>query len=68
MKVVQIPRRFVRDAWGGTETVVLETARRLIARGVETEILCPAALASGWKKKSMALPFFEPPIFIHISV
>jgi len=45
MTTVQIPRRFVREAWGGTETVVLETAKRLIARGHETEVLCPNALA-----------------------
>ncbi|GAB4455773.1 MAG: hypothetical protein OHK0029_12410 [Armatimonadaceae bacterium] len=45
MKIAQIPRRFVRHEWGGTETVVLETCRRLLQRGHETEILCPNALA-----------------------
>lgn len=45
MNIVQVPRRFVRDEWGGTETVVLETARRLKQSGHRTEILCPNALA-----------------------
>ena len=45
MNVVQIPRRFVTSDWGGTETVVLETCKRLLMFGHQTEILCPAALA-----------------------
>ncbi len=45
MKIVQVPRRFVRHAWGGTETVVLETSKRLIQQGHTTEILCPNALS-----------------------
>lgn len=44
MNIVQIPRRFTRSRWGGTETVVLETCRRLLARGHETEILTTRAL------------------------
>ena len=45
MTIVQVPRRFVRSHWGGTETVILETSRRLLANGHRTEILCPDALA-----------------------
>lgn len=30
--------------WGGTETVILETARRLLAMGHDTKIFCPNAL------------------------
>lgn len=45
MKIVQVPRRFVRSEWGGTETVVLETSKRLLKFGYDTEILCPNALA-----------------------
>lgn len=45
MNIVQVPRRFVSGEWGGTETVILETAKRLIARGHHTEILCPMALS-----------------------
>lgn len=46
LNVIQIPRRFVRTEWGGTETVILETSKRLIATGHRTEILCPRALAT----------------------
>lgn len=44
MKSLQIPRRFTRRAWGGTETVVLETSRRLNALGHEAKVVCPNAL------------------------
>lgn len=46
MYVVQVPRRFVRSDWGGTETVILETAKQMIDRGHRTEIFCPNALAT----------------------
>ena len=46
LSVVQIVRRFVRDEWGGTETVILETSKRLLALGHHTEVLCTNALAS----------------------
>jgi glycosyltransferase involved in cell wall biosynthesis len=45
MNIVQVPRRFVRSDWGGTETVILETSRRLLGMGHHTEIVCPNALA-----------------------
>lgn len=45
MDIVHIPRRFTRQDWGGTETVVLETCKRLLRMGHRTEILCPNALA-----------------------
>ncbi|MEI6385413.1 MAG: glycosyltransferase family 4 protein [Spirochaetota bacterium] len=45
MRIAHIPRRFVREAWGGTETVVLELARRQIAGGDEASILTSMALA-----------------------
>lgn len=44
MKSIQVPRRFTRSAWGGTETVVLETSRRLNALGHEAKVVCPNAL------------------------
>lgn len=43
--IAQIPRRFERSHWGGTETVVIETAKRILASGHETEILCADALS-----------------------
>lgn len=42
---MQIPRRFVRSAWGGTETAILATTKCLQAAGHHVEILCPRALA-----------------------
>ena len=45
MHVIQVPRRFVRSHWGGTETVILETSKGLLALGHETEIFCPSALS-----------------------
>lgn len=45
MKIAMVPRRFVQSEWGGTETVVLQTARCLKALGHETVIVCPNALA-----------------------
>jgi len=44
MKIINIPRRFTRDEWGGTETVLLETCRRLLGAGHEAEIFTPRAL------------------------
>lgn len=46
MKTIQVPRRFARDEWGGTETVILETSKRLNQLGHPTQILCANALAS----------------------
>ena len=46
MRVIQVPRRFVRSDWGGTETVILETSKALLALGHHTEIYCPRALST----------------------
>lgn len=43
--IVQIPRRFVRSTWGGTETLVLETSRCLRRLGHEVEVYTTRALA-----------------------
>ncbi len=45
MKIVQIPRRFVRSDWGGTETVILESCKQLL-KNHQTEVLCPNALSN----------------------
>lgn len=45
MRAIHIPRRFVLDSWGGTETVVAESCRRLSAHDVACEVFCPAALS-----------------------
>lgn len=43
MRCIQLARRLSPADWGGTETVILETSRRLVRRGCETEILCTTA-------------------------
>ena len=44
LKVIQIPRRFVEDEWGGTETAILQTSRVLNARGNDSVIYTTTAL------------------------
>lgn len=65
MKVLQVARRFTRRAWGGTETVVLETSRQLLARGHQTQVLCSTALDSQPEERLEVLqvrrfPYFYP--------
>jgi len=65
MNIVQIPRRFVRSHWGGTETVIIETCKRLLDMGHQTEILCPNALATGESEvidgvRVRRFPYFYP--------
>ncbi len=45
MHIAQLPRRFVESHWGGTETVILETCKRLVQKGHNTKIFCPNALS-----------------------
>lgn len=43
--IPQLARRFVFEEWGGTESVIWETTRRLQQRGLQTEILATRALS-----------------------
>lgn len=45
MRTVQLARRFVREDWGGTETVISETSQRMLAMGHPTEVWCTLATA-----------------------
>lgn len=45
MKIIQVPRRFVRSEWGGTETTILQTSRALQRAGHETSIFTSLALS-----------------------
>ncbi len=56
MNIVHIPRRFVRSAWGGTETVVLELARRQLAEGHQPSILSSMALADSDRETMNDVP------------
>ena len=63
MKSIQVPRRFTRRAWGGTETVVLETSKRLIACGNETKVFCPNALDPARDELIEGVPVTRFPYF-----
>jgi glycosyltransferase involved in cell wall biosynthesis len=39
LNVVHVPRRFVENEWGGTETAILETSRALNSRGHSSSIM-----------------------------
>lgn len=65
MNVVQIPRRFVREEWGGTETVIFETSKRLLQMGHRTEVLCSMALSEHDREEIgtvhvRRVPYFYP--------
>lgn len=61
--IAQVARRFARSDWGGTETVVLETSRRLRARGHRNEIVCPRALADVGRETIEEVPVTRTPYF-----
>lgn len=44
LSVVHVPRRFVADEWGGTETTILESCRQLQEMGHESRIFTSKAL------------------------
>ncbi|MFA6243536.1 MAG: glycosyltransferase family 4 protein [Candidatus Hydrogenedentales bacterium] len=44
LNIVAIPRRFVHEDWGGVETYVLDTGRRINAMGHRLEVVCPSIL------------------------
>jgi len=44
MGVIHVPRRFVRNEWGGTETTILETSRAFNARGHTSSIVTTTAM------------------------
>ena len=43
--IIHVPRRFVADEWGGTETVVLEISKQQRAAGMAPRIITSMALA-----------------------
>ncbi|MDX8412415.1 MAG: glycosyltransferase family 4 protein [Mariprofundaceae bacterium] len=45
MKIIQVPRRFVADEWGGTETTILQSCRSLNAMSNHCEIYTTLALS-----------------------
>lgn len=45
MKIIQVPRRFVADEWGGTETTILKTSQALRGMGEDVAIFTSLALS-----------------------
>lgn len=56
MKVIQVPRRFVADAWGGTETTILQTSRALRAAGHDIRIFTSLALSDRRREDLAGVP------------
>ena len=54
--IVHVPRRFVAEEWGGTETVILEISRQQQRLGASPEILTSMALASSRKEQISGVP------------
>ena len=46
LKTLQVPRRFVTNEWGGTETVILKTSQVMLRAGHEASIHTSLALSS----------------------
>ncbi len=44
-RIIHIPRRFLKEEWGGTETLVLETSKYQQQRGWRPEVFTSLALA-----------------------
>jgi len=60
-----LARRFARDDWGGTETVILETSKRLLNMGHHTEVQCTLATAESDSEEFEGVlvrrhPYFYP--------
>lgn len=45
-KIIHVPRRMVREEWGGTETVIVEISKKQKERGYDPEIYTSLALSS----------------------
>lgn len=52
LKTIQVPRRFVKDAWGGTECMILESSKALRQMGHESSIFTSLAM-SGKKQETI---------------
>lgn len=57
--IIHVPRRFVQDEWGGTETFITEVSTRLLARGFPTEILTTKALNTNRLDVFRGIPIYR---------
>lgn len=63
MRTIQLTKRMVRDDWGGTETVIFETAQRLVAKGHPSEVFCTIASATNTDETLKGLRIRRFPAF-----
>ncbi|SQH77404.1 Glycosyl transferase, group 1 [Shewanella benthica] len=54
--IINIPRRFVKDEWGGTETVITETAHQLKSIGYRLESVTTLALSNNKHECIFGIP------------
>jgi glycosyltransferase involved in cell wall biosynthesis len=55
-KIIQVPRRFVQQEWGGTETVIIETSHELHKLGYDVEIFTSKALSGISRERILGIP------------
>lgn len=61
--IVHVPRRFIAEEWGGTETVILELARRQQRAGFQPRIVTSMALARERTEEIGGVPVERFPYF-----
>ncbi|MBL9127699.1 MAG: glycosyltransferase family 4 protein [Verrucomicrobiales bacterium] len=61
--ILHVPRRFTADEWGGTETVVLEIARRPRSDGWNPAIVTSLALSDRRSEALAGIPVYRHPYF-----
>lgn len=63
MNVIHVPRRLAISHWGGTETHIIEVARRQNRDGLRATILCPDALSDTAEEEIATVPIRRVPYF-----
>jgi len=63
VNIAHVTRRFAEDAWGGTETVVLETSKRLQTLGHDTAVFTTTALSPTRTDAIQQVPVHRHPYF-----
>lgn len=61
--IVHIPRRFVLEDWGGTETFITEVSKRLIQKGHTSSIHTSTALSKRRQETYATIPIKRYPYF-----
>jgi hypothetical protein len=66
--IIHVPRRFVADEWGGTETVILEISRQQQRAGLNPVIMTSMALANQHSETMAGVPVRRFPTVTPFSV